>query len=312
MANQKTTKSAAKQTPPGDDGYEDRIPETYNRIFQTWSSFRQDLEGQIDENLKKQQKMYDDFFGRWNRLSGEVGNRLSREGANEAQRELYNVWRNYSNKIGPRMTKAMTEGLQGYGSISASLQKYSSKVSSEAQNLAQGKSDPRKVEELYESWLDFGRTIKRQMDSAMNQEWMEMEQLSRTWLEFNNRVGQLMSNVSEKTGDYTDFARNWQKLSQDMSNSLNGVMSGTTQDMDKLQKTWATYYARVEKEMMHLADDIGMGYEDLYTRLLDQQSKSLEQMSQWWQTASEAARKEMSALQSRMVELEKRIRETTH
>lgn len=311
MASHKTTKAASKQNPPNDDGYEERIPETYNRIFQTWTSLRQDLEGQIDENLKKQQRMYDDFFGRWNRLSGEVGSRLSKEGVNEAQKELYNVWRNYSNKIGPRLNKAMAEGMQGYGSISASLQKYSNKVGSEAQNLMQGKSDPRRLEELYDAWLEFGRIIKRQMDSTMTQEWSEMEQLSKTWFEFNNRVGQLMPRASEAGGDYADFAKNWQRLSQEMSDSLNNVVNGTSGDMDKLQKTWAGYYARVEKEMMHLADDIGMGYEDLYTRLLDQQSKSLEQMSQWWQTASEAARKELNALQSRMLDLEKRVKETT-
>ncbi len=303
--------AVGKRSPPQDNGYAERIPETYNRIYQTWSSFRQDLENQIDKNLRRQQSMYEDFFGRWNRLSGEVGSWIDRESVNEAQKEFYNIWRNYSNKIGPRLARAMSDGLQGYGSISTSLEQYSRKVGKEVQDLADWKGEPKKVEQLYNAWLEFGKTVKKQMEAAMNQEWSEAEQLSKTWFEFTNRMTQLMSNLNQKDRDYSDLWNLWQKFSGNIGDSLTKVMNGTSQDIDNLQKTWNSYYAKVEKEMMKLANDIGLSYEELYSRFLEQQSKSLQQMSQWWQVTSEAARKELNALEGRLLNLEKKVKENT-
>jgi len=149
-----TTETGGHKAPPQDDGSAQRLLEGYNRFFQTWSSFRQDLESQIDENMKKQQRTYDDFFGQWNKLSGEMSKRLSKDNSNGPQREFYDVWRNYTNKIGPRVVKAMTEGMQNYGGITSSIDRYSKMIGDEAQKLSEkAEWDPRRLEQLYDAWL---------------------------------------------------------------------------------------------------------------------------------------------------------------
>jgi len=311
MKKETSESIGGRNSPPHDDGSAQRLVKSYDRFFQTWSSFRQDMENQIDENVKKQQRMYDDFFGQWNKLSGEISKRLSKENSNGVQREFYDVWRNYTNKIGPRIVRAMTDGMHSYGGITSSIDTYSKRIGVEVQTLAAKPGDPRKLEELYDAWLEFGTNVRKQMESAMNQGRGETDQLSKTWFEFSNRMQQLTSGLGEKGGEWSELSNVWMKFSKEVGDSLVQVVNGTSQDNDKLQKTWTEYYAKVEKEMARLADEIGVGYEELYSRFFAQQGKSLDRMSQWWQVINDTATSQLTALEKRLLELEKRIRESS-
>ncbi|HLE45783.1 MAG TPA: hypothetical protein VI915_02185 [Thermoplasmata archaeon] len=129
----------------------------------------QDMGNRVSQNLKKQQAMYDDFFGRWNKLSAEVGSRLSRERGNEGVREFYDVWKNYASKIGPRLQKAVTEGLQGYDTVTQSLGKSTRKVKERAQGLLAKPEEPRSLDDLYGAWSEFGTSVRKRMQGAMGQ-----------------------------------------------------------------------------------------------------------------------------------------------
>jgi len=311
MKKQTGENVSGRKTPPEDDGSSQRLAEGYNRFFQTWSNFRQDMESQIDENLKRQQRMYDDFFGQWNKLSGEMGSRLNKDNAAGPQREFYDVWRNYANKIGPRIARAMTDGVHSWGGITSSIDKYSKKIGDDAQTLASTPWEPKKLEQLYDVWLEFGTSVRKQMETVMNKGRGEADQLSKTWFDFNSRMQQLMSGLGEKGGNWSELSDLWMRFSREIGDSMIGVVNGTSQDQEKLQKTWTEYYSKIEKEMAHMAEEIGMGYEELYERFFQQQSATLERMGQWWLVANETAKNELSTLEKRLLELEKRIRETS-
>ena len=270
----------------------------------------QDIGNQVSQNLKKQQAMYTDFFGRWNKLSVEVGSRLSKQRMNEGAREFYDVWRNYANKMGPRLQKAMTEGMQGYGRIAQSLDKYTQKMREEAQRILTRPEDPHSLDDLYGAWQGFGTSVRTQMEAAMGQEWAEADELTRTWLDFSNRMQKLISDVSGQGTDYASLVDLWQKFSKEIGGSLMSVVNGTGKDIESLQKTWNDYYTKVEREIVQIVNDNGMRYQQLYIRFFEQQSEPLKSLGRWWQTAAETARKQLDDMQSRLQEIEKRLRET--
>ena len=268
------------------------------------------IENQVSQNLKKQQAMYDVFFGRWNRLSAEVGSRLSRERANEGVRQFYDVWKNYASKMGPRLQKAVTEGLQGYDTVTQSLDKYTRKMEERAQDLLAKPEEPRSLDDLYGAWQEFGTSIRKQMQGAMGQGLVEADELTRTWLDFSNRMDKLVSDVGGQGTDYADLAALWQKFSKEIGGSLMTVVNGTGKDMDSLQKTWNDYYSRVEREMVQLASDVGMNYQQLYIRFFEQESEALNSLGQWWQTAVETTRSQLGNTQRKPRGHEKRLKET--
>lgn len=271
----------------------------------------QDLGTQVSQNLKKQQAMYDDFFGRWNKLSAGVGSRLRRERANEGVREFYHVWKNYASKIGPRLQKTVTEGLQGYDTVTQSLDKYTRKMKERAQGLLSEPEEPRSLDDLYGAWQEFGTSIRKQMQGAMGQGLVEADELTKTWLDFSSRMDQLVSDVGAQGADYADLAELWQKFSKEIGGSLWSVVNGTGKDMDRLQKTWNDYYSKVEREMVQLASDVGMSYQQLYIRFFEQRSEALNSLGQWWQTAVETTRKQLADMQRRPQKREKRPGETS-
>ena len=275
------------------------LSESYSRFFRVWSRMSQDMGNQVSQNLKKQQAMYDDFFGRWNKLSAEVGSRLSRERENEGVREFYHVWRNYASKMGPRLQKAVTEGLQGYDIVTHSLDKYTRKMKERAQGLLAKPEEPRSLDDLYGAWQEFGTSIRKQMQGAMGQGLVEADELTRTWLDFSSRMDKLVSDVGAQGAEYADLAELWQKFSKEIGGSLMSVVNGTGKDMDVLQKTWSDYYSKVEREMVQLASDVGMSYQQLYIRFFEQRSEALNSLGQWWQTAVETTRKQLGDTERR-------------
>jgi hypothetical protein len=312
MANKKAARRSAggRDSPPQTSRTAQELSESYNRFFRVWSGMSQDMGSQVSQNLKKQQTMYDDFFGRWNKLSAEVGSRLSRERANEGVREFYDVWKNYASKMGPRLQKAVTEGLQGYDTVTHSLDKYTRKMKGRAQGLLAKPEEPRSLDDLYGAWQEFGTSTRKQMQGAMGQGLVEADELTRTWLDFSTRMDKLVSDVGGQGADYADLAELWQKFSKEIGGSLMSVVNGTGKDMDSLQKTWNDYYSKVEREMVQLASDVGMNYQQLYIRFFEQQSGALNSLGQWWQTAVETTRKQLGDMQRRPQEREKRPRET--
>ncbi|OGS61611.1 MAG: hypothetical protein A3K59_00335 [Euryarchaeota archaeon RBG_19FT_COMBO_69_17] len=259
----------------------------------------QDMGNQVSQNLKKQQAMYDDFFGRWNKLSAEVGSRLSRERENEGVREFYHVWKNYASRMGPRLQKAVTEGLQGYDTVTHSLDKYTRKMKERAQGLLAKPKEPRSLDDLYGAWQEFGTSVRKQIQGAMGQGLVEADELTRTWLDFSSRMDKLVSDVGAQGAEYADLAELWQKFSKEIGGSLMSVVNGTGKDMDVLQKTWSDYYSKVEREMVQLASDVGMSYQQLYIRFFEQQSEALNSLGQWWQTAVETTRKQLGDTERR-------------
>ena len=137
------------------------------------------------------------------------------------------------------------------------------------------------------------------MQGAMGQGLVEADELTRTWLDFSNRMDTLVSDVGGQGADYADLAEVWQKFSKEIGGSLMSVVNGTGKDMDGLQKTWNDYYSKVEREMVQLASDVGMSYQQLYIRFFEQQSEALNSLGLWWQTAVETTRKQLGDLQRR-------------
>ena len=135
------------------------------------------------------------------------------------------------------------------------------------------------------------------MQGALGQVLVEADELARTWLDFSGRMDTLVSDVGAQAADYADLTELWQTFSEEIRGSLMSVLKGTEKDMDTLQKTWNHYYSKVEREMVQLASDVGMSYQQLYIRFFEQQSEALNSLGQWWQTAVETTRKQLADMQ---------------
>ena len=63
----------------------------------------------------------------------------------------------------------MTEGLQGYDTVTQSLGKSTRKVKERAQGLLAKPEEPRSLDDLYGAWSEFGTSVRKRMQGAMGQ-----------------------------------------------------------------------------------------------------------------------------------------------
>ena len=270
-------------TPGGLPGHD--LGEAYADLLTGWTAFYQDMGSRLSDNLTRQQKAYDELLDKWNEFSGSARKIVENPELDASQRELYDVWRNYANKIGSRMTRASTEGLKGYGEMTSSLERYANRMGEIARQVSTGKVETVKAEEIYDTWLDISARLRQQMDRAADMSREEMEELSRTWLEFSSKMEAFSSGQLEKEGPYAEFVALWSKQSKDVNEALGAFIRGHDHHHEETRKAWTEHYMKMQESMADLARSIGSSSEGMYRRFLEGGYTSLSDLPMfpmWW------------------------------
>ncbi len=267
-------------SPPGRE-----MGEAYADLMSGWTTFYQDMGSRLTDNLTRQQKAYEELLDKWNEFAGSARKIVENPDLDASQRELYDVWRNYANKIGSRMTRASSEGLKGYGEMASSLERYGSRMGEIARQVASGKIETVKAEEIYETWLDISARLRQQMDRAASMTREELEDLSRTWLEFSSKMESFASTGLSKDGPYADLVDLWAKQSKDVNEALSAFVRGHDHHNEETRKAWTEHFMKMQESMAVLAEAIGSSYEEMYRRFLEGGFTSLSDLPMfptWW------------------------------
>jgi len=265
--------------PPGRD-----LGGAYADLLNGWTSFYQDMGTRLTDNLTRQQKAYEELLDKWNEFAGSARKIVENPAMGASQRELYDVWRNYANKIGSRMTRASTEGLKGYGEINSSLERYGNQMAEIAQQVASGRIEAVKAEEIYETWLDMAAKFRQQMERTAGMTRDELEDLSHTWMEFSGKMESFTSGQFEKQGPYVELVDLWSKESKNVSEALAAFIRGHDHHNEETRKAWTEHFMKMQESMIDLAQKIGTSYEEMYRRFLEGGATSLSDlpMFPWW------------------------------
>ncbi len=261
------------------------VGEAYADLLSGWTEFYQDMGSRLTENVTRQQKAYDELLEKWNDFAGSARKIVENPALDASQREMYDVWRNYANKIGSRMTRASTEGLKGYGEMSSSLERYGNRMGEIARQVMAGKVETVKAEEIYDTWLDISARLRQQMDRTASMTREEMEELSRTWLEFSSKMESFTTLASAKDGPYADFVDLWSKQSKVVSEALADFVRGHDHHHEETRKAWTGHFMKMQESMADLAQAIGSSYEEMYRRFLEGGRTALSDLPMfpiWW------------------------------
>ena len=271
------------RTPGGVPGRD--IGEAYAGLLSGWTEFYQDMGSRLTENVTRQQKAYDELLDKWNEFAGTARKIAENPALDASQREMYDVWRNYANKIGSRMTRASTEGLKGYGEMTSSLERYGNRMGEIARQVMAGKVETVKAEEIYDTWLDISARLRQQMERTASMTREEMEELSRTWLEFSSKMEAFASGEVAKDGPYAEFIDLWSKQSKTVSDALAGYIRGHDHHHEETRKAWTGHFMRMQESMADLAQAIGSSYEEMYRRFLEGGRTAISDLPMfplWW------------------------------
>jgi len=303
-----TTRGGARQTvePPAHE----QLGENYASVYAGWTDFYQEMGSRLTQNLERQQKAYEDLFDRWSRLAGSAQKIWEKNAENGEERELYDVWRNYVNKIGPRMVRAGTEGLKGYNEVVGNLERYATRIADATRDAGTGRLGPGRAEEVYRTWIEVASRFRQQVDRAAGTTREELDDLSCTWMELSDKLEGLLGKDLGEKGAYGQFITLWATEAKEMGETLAGFVRGHDHDHEGLRKAWADHFMKMQQAMDELARSIGTSYEEMYRRWLTGGVTSLSDLPlfpPWW---SEAERARVRDLNRRLEEVEKKSRKT--
>ena len=267
----------------------ERVGERYASVHAGWTDFYQEMGSRLTRNLERQQKAYEDLFDRWSRLAGSAQKIWEQDAEHGGEREVYDVWRNYVNKIGPRMVRAGTEGMKGYTEVVGNLERYATRIADATRDAGTGRLDP-----------DRAAGVTRE----------ELEDLSCTWLELSDKLESLLGKDLTDKGTYGQFVTLWATEAKAMGETLAGFVRGHDHDHEGLRKSWADHFMKMQRSMDELARSIGTSYEEMYRRWLTGGITSLSDLPlspPWW---SEGERERVRDLGRRLEEIEKKGRKT--
>jgi len=259
--------------------------DAYAGLMRGWTSFYQDLGTRLADGVARNQEAYEELMNKWTTLAGSTRKIVEDPEWSESHRELYDVWRNYANRIGSRMARAGSEGVKGYADVANGLQRYGDRMGEVARQVLAGKLETVKAEDVYGIWIDAAAGLRRQMDRAAELNREETEDLARTWMEFASKVESLTSGELAKDGQYAQFVDLWAGQSKVVAEALAEFIRGHDHQHEAARKTWAEHYMRMQESMAGLARAIGSSYEEMYRRFLEGGLTSLSDLPMfpmWW------------------------------
>lgn len=278
----------------------------YTKLFEGWTAFYRDVGDRLTQNAAKQQKAYEELFNRWNTFTGSAAKIWTDVGADERMREAFDVWRNYGNRLGGRLARATTEGLKGYQDVTGSLDRYATRVADIGRQAMGGKIEAFRAEDVYETWLDVLGRFGHQLDRSAEMNREELEDLSKTWLEFEGRMDTFVSEWAGKEGPYTEFVDLWAKESKAVGETLAIFVKGHDHDYEEMRKAWAEHFLKMQTDMAELAKAIGVSYENMYRRFLEEGATALSDLPIFPYWGQKAGDETVRDLRHRIEELERK------
>ncbi len=259
--------------------------DAYAGLMRGWTSFYQDLGSRLAESVTRNQQAYEELMNKWTSLAGSTRKIVEDPEWSASHRELYDVWRNYANRIGSRMARAGSEGVKGYAEVASGLQRYGDRMGEVARQVLAGKLEAVKAEDVYGIWVDAAAGIRHQMDRAAELSREEMEDLARTWMEFASKMESLVSGEYAKDGQYAQFIDLWAGQSKVVAQALAEFIQGHDHDHEQTRKAWTDHYVNMQESMADLARAIGSSYEEMYRRFLEGGFTTLSDLPMfpmWW------------------------------
>lgn len=282
-----------------------QVSEGYLQLCEAWTDFQEGIGSRIDKNAKEQRKTYEDFASEWTEFYKTIGSRASKNAEDLQLRELYDIWRNYSNKMYNRLTTVMNTTTERHENLQKNWRDSSKDFNSQLSALASGGQIDWQQSFLYDSWRGFTSDMQKWMEDTAEQGSEELNQLTETWTDFYTKMGRIVNSLEADGESYRDFVELWGKQSDTMGKNLRSLVSSNNGGFEGLQKAWFEYLSRVEKEVIHLTRDFGTNYDELWKWYFDSQEPWQEAFNLSTRKENEYLKKQLKELTNRVKKLEK-------
>lgn len=241
----------------------------YAQLMKNWQNFQQIMQEQIATAMKEQQNFQDNFTTKWMEETNTITKMMTGTsgGANKEFQDVYNVWKNYQNKINARIMKVSSIENNGYLDLMQRWRDYTSEMMDLLSRL--GKvggavdADSKATMDLYSKWHNFMTNMSNQITMASREGNTEYQDLTKVWFEFLDSLKESITAIPSTNPHKKDVVETWERITTVMGTEISNLVSESNNHFKKIQNTWSDASNQIRGEFSRLFRDIN--YEELYT-----------------------------------------------
>jgi hypothetical protein len=240
--------------------------EFYGTLLKNWESFQKTMQDQISSAMKEQQSFHDNFTVKWMEQTNQITKMMTSMGQGQKEyQDVYNIWKNYQNKINARIMKVSSIENNGYLDLMQRWKDYTSEmmdIISKLGKMGNIDADSKATMDLYSKWHSFMTNMSNQITMASREGNGEYQDLTKVWFEFLDSLKESITAIPTTNPHKKDVVETWEKITTIMGTEISNLVSESNGHFKKIQTTWVDASNQIRGEFSKLFRDIN--YEELY------------------------------------------------
>jgi hypothetical protein len=228
-------------------------------LIKFWTNLQEDLGKQITQIMERQQRFYEDFNGKWTKVSTEMSDTVSKATMNNEQLEdIQAVWERHSQKMNQRLESIMKSESETFENLNGKWKTMSEDMSKAVMSLG-NINDMRKSQERFlMTWTEMSQEMTRQMARSIEMGNGEFKVLRDTWTELVEDMDTKARDITERDPSLLETMKTWNENSRELNKNLMDHMDNSAEDVSKLQTMWTRSLSNVTSEFVKSVWDANM------------------------------------------------------
>jgi hypothetical protein len=238
-------------------------------LIKFWTDLQQDLGKQITQIMERQQKFYEDFNGKWTKVSTEMTDTVSKATMNNDRLEdIQQVWERHAQKMNERLETIMKSESETFETLNGKWKSMSEDMNKAVMSLG-NVNDMRKSQERFlMTWAEMSQEMSRQMARSIEMGNGEFKVLRDTWMELVEDMDIKARDITERDPSLVETMKTWTESSRELNKHLMDHMDDSAEDVSKLQTMWTRSLSNVTSEFVKSVWDMNMKwYEENASKL---------------------------------------------
>ena len=238
-------------------------------LIKFWMDLQQDMGKQISQIMDRQQRFYEDFSGKWTKVSSEMTETMSKATmTNDQLGDIQQAWDRHQQRMNQRLDSIMKSENEAFESLNQKWKALSEDMSKAVMSLG-NVTDMRKSQERFlMTWTELSREMTRQLARSIEMGSGEVKVLRDTWMDLVEDMDRHAKDLTERDPALGDTFKGWNENTKDLNKHILDHLDASTDDVAKLQTMWTHNLSNVTSEFVRSVWDMNMKwFEDNASKL---------------------------------------------
>jgi gas vesicle protein len=211
--------------------------------IRSWANIQEELGKQIAQLIERQQRFYEEFSGKWTKVSTKMTETTGRATVSKDQLEDFRqAWDRHQQRITEHLDNLIKPGNEAVEALNAKWKELSEGMSNTVVSLSNITDMRRAQVKLFTAWTELSQEMNRQLARSIP--------FRDAWFEIVEGMDETAREFGEKDPSLTEAMKTWTDTSKEMNKDLMNHLDNSTEDIANLQTMWMHSISNITAELV--------------------------------------------------------------